>query len=454
MIVGLSWKKLRALTVGLATSIAFVGGAIVCSSVNAQVILRPIGGVMVNADGVVRAATQEDVAGVLKQLRAEVAPAPQGLVGNSPMRMVSLAKLSKEIERAVAANEKVSDEVLYLAGLQRIEYVFVYPEANDIVLAGPAEGWQVREDASVVGVNSGRPVLQLEDLLVALRTVKQARQEAISVSIDPTPAGEKRLKQLLAGLRGADPTQYEAKIKEAFGPQMVTLTTVAADSRMARTLVSADYRMKTLAMNLESSPIQGLTSYMEMIRHGGAPAGTQPRWWMACDYSSILKSEDGLAWKLTGQGVKAMTQEEFSNTDGSRTAANRKNKLAEKWAEKFTENFDELAKHISAFGDLRNVMDMNVVATIIDAHNLESVAGLDLSVLRDPAKVTTPAWDSPKMIAPHCSFINGRAGWTISASGGVDINPWRVVAQQTKADASVSLVRTKANPSSDRWWWN
>ena len=33
-----------------------------------------------------------------------------------------------------------------LAGLQRLQYVFFYPQQNDIVIAGPAEGWL--EDAA------------------------------------------------------------------------------------------------------------------------------------------------------------------------------------------------------------------------------------------------------------------------------------------------------------------
>ena len=35
------------------------------------------------------------------------------------------------------------DAIKYLAGLQHIRYVFVYPEQKDIVLVGPGEGWKV-----------------------------------------------------------------------------------------------------------------------------------------------------------------------------------------------------------------------------------------------------------------------------------------------------------------------
>ena len=53
-----------------------------------------------------------------------------------------------------------------LAGLLRVRYVFYYPESKDIVLAGPAEGWVPDASGRVVGITSGRPVLQLQDLAV------------------------------------------------------------------------------------------------------------------------------------------------------------------------------------------------------------------------------------------------------------------------------------------------
>jgi hypothetical protein len=453
--------SIRKITQNAAAIALFCGSLFLSVTAHAQFApgfgLSVVGGVMVDSEGVVRIATQEDRAGVLKELREQVLQPSGKIAAATEMRMVSLAKLQAEIEKAIASGEILSDEVRFMAGLQRIEYVFVYPERQDIVLAGPAEGWKVREDASVVGATTGRPVLQLEDLITAMRTVDASRDTAISVSIDPTPTGEVRLRKFLSQLRtgaGFNPEQVEVGMKEAFGPQMVTLTALPTDSRMAQTLVAADYRMKCLAMNLETSPIAGLPSYMEMIRDGGNANGTQPRWWMACDYDSILKSEDGLAWKLTGLGVKAMTAEQFVDAQGDRTSSDRQNKLAQRWAEQFTSKYDELCTQNVAFGDLRNVMDLNVIATVIAAHQLEKIAGLDLTLLNDSSKaLQTPTWKTAKTIPPHCSFISGRAGWTVSASGGVEINPWRVVSEQTKTNEAVSLVRQKAGQN-DHWWWN
>jgi hypothetical protein len=416
-----------------------------------------VGGVSIDADGVVQAATEQDRTGVLKELRNQVIQ-PQGPIAEAvKLRMVSLSKLQAEIARAVAAGETLSDEVRYLAGLQRVEYLFVYPDRQDIVLAGPAEGWKIRDDATVVGITTGRPVLQLEDLLTALRSVKASQQQAITVSIDPTPEGEVALRKVLSQFRtdvGFDPASVEPAMKQAFGPQVVTLTTVPNTTRMAQTLVAADFRMKSLAMNLETSPIAGLPSYMEMIRDNPTLGGTQPRWWMACEYDALLHSEDAMAWQLTGQGVKALTEEEFVDVKGTRTSAGKKNKLAQKWADQFTQKFDELCTHNSAFGDLRNVMDLNVIATLIAAHQMEQKAGVDLSLLSESSgQLQTPVWHTPKLIPPQCSFVKGRAGWKVSASGGVEINPWRVVSEQTKPSQTVALVREKAGQS-NHWWWN
>ena len=53
------------------------------------------------------------------------------------------------------ATEPLSDDMKYLAGLQHIQYVFVYPELGDIVLAGPGEGWKINQAAVGVVFSSG-----------------------------------------------------------------------------------------------------------------------------------------------------------------------------------------------------------------------------------------------------------------------------------------------------------
>ena len=420
-----------------------------------------VGGVSIDADGVVQSATLAEREANLAQLRETVVGAQGDAAKPHAMRMVSLKRLQEAILKNRSEDKALPEEILFLAGLQRVEYVFVYPKEHDIVIAGPAEGWAVRADGSIVGTNSSRPVVRTEDLLTAFRTVDAARQAPISVSIDPTPEGSQRLERLLATIKagpGFQPQAIEPAMREAFGPQQVKFTTVATDTRMAQTLVAADYRMKLLAMNLEESPVAGLPSYIEMIRSARL-SKTQPRWWIACQYDSILHSEDRLTWKLDGRGIKAMTEEELVGKDGNRSSASNTNQLAQKWADLFTAKFDELCIHNASFGELRNTIDLNVVATIIAAQGLDELAGLDLSVIRGTeGNIDSTGRATPKTIPPHCSFIKGMNGWIVTASGGVEINPWQVVAEGQRVDPSLQAKRAPrgklTTASADHWWWD
>ena len=97
------------------------------------------------------------------------------------LRKVSLRALEAALTDVLASNqERLPDEVIYLAGLQRVQYILVYPEQNDIVLAGPGEGWKFDDNGNAVGVTTGLPAVRLDDLLVAFRTVEAARTEGIS----------------------------------------------------------------------------------------------------------------------------------------------------------------------------------------------------------------------------------------------------------------------------------
>ena len=77
-----------------------------------------------------------------------------------------------------------------LAGLTRIEYVFVFLKQNDIVLARPPRDGRSMVKAMWSGGQAGQPVLQLDDLIVALRTAKSAATDrGISCSMtQPTRA--------------------------------------------------------------------------------------------------------------------------------------------------------------------------------------------------------------------------------------------------------------------------
>jgi hypothetical protein len=179
-----------------------------------------------------------------------------------------------------------------------------------------------------------------------------------------------------------------------------------------------------------------------------------PRWWLACNYDALGRSEDGLSWRLRGQGVKAMTEEELV-VDGKAKGTGASSPLAQKWADNMTETYGELAAKETSFGELRNLMDMCVVAALIQKEDLLGRAGLTLPALTgSDAEASLAKWHAPKTISTQCSFVKAGREWIITASGGVDIDSWAVV-QKTQLDEKAGQVRGQALAGAEAaWWWN
>ena len=172
---------------------------------------RAVGGISINADGLLDNASV-DALGELALARSRaLEKVPADLMTPVPLRKVSLRKLEAAIEQCLKQNKPLPDDIKFLGGLQQIRYVFVYPEQNDIVLVGPGEGWKVDKRGNVVGATTGRPVMLLDDLLVALRTAQGSAQAGITCSIDPTAEGLQQLKTYLAKQRTIGNPQHDGR---------------------------------------------------------------------------------------------------------------------------------------------------------------------------------------------------------------------------------------------------
>jgi hypothetical protein len=402
---------------------------------------QAVGGVSVDADGVlgqpIAAGRDELRQWYLKGMK----PIPEALQQPTEMRMVSLRALEAALAKTGAANaEELPTEIRYLAGIQRAQFLFVYPDSGDIVLAGPGEPWKVDEAGNVVGVTSGRPTLRLEDLLLALRTVENARQGGISVSIDPTEEGRLRLDGLLAG-KVAFSQELLNEIEKTLGPQRISLRGVPESSRFARTLVASDYKMKRIAMNLDPSPVKGLVSYLDLLK--SPPKNMMPRWWMACDYEPLAKSDDGLAWELRGKGVKVLTEDEIVS-QGKVKGTGKASGPAQRWADAMTSKYEQLMAKEPVFGDLRNLMDLCVLAAVIRKEDLLAKARLELPTLTEAtSKLGFVDCGTPKTVATQCSAMKRGRDFIITASGGVEINSW-AIADKTTPSPQLNAVREKA----------
>lgn len=463
---GLSLNGIAGCISRLKFSIALIAAAAFCliflgSTSHAQLggfgFQQVVGGVSITPDGVLKTVTAEEQQEALATMRANLIGGQGELKQPAERRLISLKNLQKLILTSIEKNEKLPEEVLFLGGLTRIENVFVYPERNDIVLAGPSEPWTTGLNGSVVGTKSGRPIVYLEDLLCALKTVHNARTTGISVSIEPTEQGVLNLERLLKQVRlnsNVNPKSLEPAMVDAFGPQQIKLEGLSPDSHMARVILAADYRMKLYGMNLAKAPVKGLPSYIEMISTQSNVSQLQSRWWMACDYSAIEHSADRKAWKISGPGIKTLTEQEQINADGTYKQTGKVDKQAKRWAEMFTKKMDELAVADPVFGELRNVMDLCLIAALIESQDLQALSNCDLSaIVGDTARVELAKCDVAKSLDPQCSFIQTVQGWVVTASGGVLVDSWQT-ANVTKINESVTSGMEAAATwtNEDRVW--
>lgn len=436
----------------LAAAVAAVLGLTVPAQ--AQFYRQAVGGISIDAKGIL-ANAERDHNGLRQFWLDLLKPLPDDLKQSSKIRKISLRGLA-DLLAGLEDKAALPDEVRFLAGLQRVEYVLVYPELNDIVLVGYGEGWKVDDRGNVVGVTTGRPVMELDDLIVALRTAEGAARGGIQCSIDPTKEGLARIQQMAPqfSIPNLDPRVVGPQVERAMGPQTISFHGIPPTSRFAHILLAADFRMKRIAMKFEPTPVRGLASYLDMVKSRAQTTNMLPRWWLTTNYEPLLSDNDGLAWQLRGPGVKAMTEDDFVEASGERKHTGKSSPAAQKWADQMTSKYDELSLKEPIFGELRNCMDLAVIGALIFHKNLAAKAGLDWGALLDPGAYPTEEFNLPKQVDTKCSFVRASDRYILSASGGVQINSWADANRSETGDGLKPLREQVTESRGKSWWWN
>ena len=420
-------------------------------------------GVVVDAEGVLAKKLYADPGGQLLRARIAAAKAsldPQ-LATPSRMRMISLNRL----EDAIRQRQGVpTDEMRYLAGLLRLEYVFFYPESNDIVIAGPAEGWVTNPAGRVVGINSGRPVVQLQDLVVALRAFPPGKggTSLIGCSIDPTAEGLAKMQDFLRQMGSyatpADTRYIVNGLQTSLGLQKISINGVSPKTHFAQVLVEADYRMKLIGIGLEQPPVR-LVSYVAKANPAAVSRNAMQRWFFTPDYECVCVAEDGLAMQLVGDGVKLVGENEVVGAGGARQASGLTDKASQTFVNSFTAKYSELADRSPVYAELRNLIDLAIGAAFIQKADYYGKAGWEMDLLGNEAAFAVETYNVPKTVASAVNAIwKGRRLMT-PIGGGVSIQARQALAKENLLDEGkdeVAKVRqeTKLELAEGQWWWN
>ena len=422
-------------------------------------------GVAIDAQGVLRTRAVADAGLSAEQRKAAVEALPGDLRKQVPLRKVALSRL--EAAAAARGAGDMPDDVAKLAGLTRIQYVFVYPAEGDrpgeIVIAGPAEPWVTDATGRVVGAETGSPTLLLEDLATALRSFApgQPQDRLVGCSIDPTKEGLAKMQDYLRTVGKVNPKggadQIVAGMREALGPQTVTVQGVPAGSHLAQVLVEADYRMKLIGIGLERPPVK-MPVWIELANAGAVAANALQRWYFVPDYECVRVSEDDLAIELVGRGVKLCGADEVVKPDGTRLSAARADQASRTFTEAFTEKYAEIAARSPVYAQLRNMIDLVVVAAYLQEHDAYGKAGWGAEALRDESCCAVETLTPPTRAetAIHAVWRANRLLTPIG--GGVVVQPRRAVqAPNVLSDEEGRVQAAHAAAQdlpTDGWYWD
>jgi hypothetical protein len=384
----------------------------------------------------------------------------------SKLRYVSLPRLEREIVRRQDAHKPLDATMLALAGLQRIQYIFVYPESGDLVLAGPAGDWKVAKFGRVVSADTGQPIERLDDLLVLLRRGQQSSDSYFGCMINPRQDGLAQVQDFLSktSSRPLEPSQRDAwiaKLRDLLGKQDISFFGVDPTSRVARVLVEADYHMKLIGMGLADG-VDGVDSYLDMVVVSRKPASPMSvlRWWFALNYSAIRTSPEGNAYELAGQGVRVESENEMLAAQGKRVHTGQSDPLNQKFADNFTTHFSEVAKTYPIYGELRSIFDLSLAVALIQADHLAERANWKPERFLDNEKLRLPQGPVAKEVDTVANYRVANARTIIAGvSGGVMVAPADALAK-TRESASAETVAARnqptplADPESGVWWWD
>jgi len=427
------------------------------------------GGVYVDGEGVLKRITIEGDGDSLATIRNKAADA----TGNtdvrkkSSLRKFSLTRLEKQAQLLKALGRDPDDVMKSLAGIYKIQYVLIYPETGDIVLAGPAGDWHIDPEGRKVNTETGKPVLNLDDLVVCLRNAF-SEGSRFGCSITPRKENLAATKEFLANskLKGA---AWRNELRKTLGKQDIEVYGVDRRTRVSRVMIEADYRMKLVGMGLEDGTA-GVTSYLNSAAFkAGEPANADViRWWFALNYDALTASKGHDAFELRGQGVKVLSENELLTERGERVHTGKSEGPTLDFAHSFTKHFDRLADKYPIYAELRNVFDLALVAALVRAEDLPGQVDWHMTHFLGESEndllYEVELGAAPKevdTVMNHRVIRGKRVTQTIvGVSGGVAVDTNDLVKRDGIKTDNYGLIRANRSQSKpgelprDAWWWD
>ena len=427
-------------------------------------------GIEVDPNGLLRGLTHQENGTVLSSLghRARQADLNADLRTASPLRVVSLTRLEKEVSKRLAEGRSIPETMQHLAGLSHVRYVLVDPAQHDVVIGGPAEGWRYNEQGIAVGRESGKAALFLDDFVTVLRTFAPHGPGYFNCQIVPREEGLRRIQQFVEESHAKGPLDAAAvgnwtkQLQQQLGLQDVEINGIPDDSRVAAVIFEADYRLKMIGIGeLPGGP--GVPSVFDLVSKTGEVTSRRMdalRWWLSMKYDAVLHSPDRNLFEIKGSAVLCQSENEKISAAGQRIHTGKSAAANRLFAANFTAHYSELASQDPVFADLQNIFDLSLVAALLADNRVADRIGWDMGSFAADGGYRTAHYQSPKNILSVVNHrIYGGKDIVVQVAGGVDGQIRKVlydphVFRETATLAGLQTTGRAPELPEGRWWWD
>jgi hypothetical protein len=236
---------------------------------------------------------------------------------------------------------------------------------------------------------------------------------------------------------------------------------VPTDSRVARVMLEADYKMKLVGIDkLDGGEIP---SYFDLLDaktiQQNPPTLDAMRWWLTMQYDAVLHSPDQTVFEIRGSSVRCQSENERVTATGERIHTGQADPTNQAFADQFTAGYARLAEREPVFADLQNVFDLALVAALIRHEGLWSYPA-GYGVFAADGRYAPARYVPPTTVesAVNHKVYNGR-DVSVQVAGGVQADLASVLKDQQVyrvAERLGSLAEHTQVPTlpDGRWWWD
>ncbi|MFO0942649.1 MAG: DUF1598 domain-containing protein [Pirellulales bacterium] len=367
----------------------------------------------------------------------------------SDLRMVSLKRLDQALVDAAAGRSPMMADIIRLGGINKVSYILIDQEAEDVILAGPA-------DPNQLG-------FFLEDLAVVCALVNK-QTAPLGCSIEPNQQRLLATQQFLSQPNSAQtlsrsPAKFAEQLGKTIGDYDVEIFGMNPKCGTAVALLAADEQMKMLGFGKVSYPVTVKSYFNHLETQNNVPTESMIRWWFAYNELEISTNATKTLFGLPENCVRVLSEQQFVTKTG-RAPTGKNDPAADAFAAEMSDKMNELRNYDANFSRLCCVFESAIAlqvalekAGMADFKpwfpNLVGLGKLDSAKAVEPKTV-------PGLVTTH--FLKKKKTNVAVISGGVTVNPKLALNSDNIKESQLltgSAVPAKSKvPESKAWWWD